>query len=69
MAIVFKKVRWKNLMSTGNDFIELNLDSPGTTLIVGENGAGKCVRKSTSIEVTFDDPDIQKKYNDYLKNK
>jgi DNA repair exonuclease SbcCD ATPase subunit len=41
MALLFQKIRWKNLLSTGNDFIELSLNNPGTTLIVGENGAGK----------------------------
>lgn len=41
MAIAFGKIRWKNLLSTGNDFTELDLSATGTTLIVGENGAGK----------------------------
>ena len=41
MAIFFGKIRWKNLLSTGNSFTELDLSVPGTTLIVGENGAGK----------------------------
>ena len=39
--ISFKTIRWKNFLSTGNIFTELNLSTPGTTLIVGENGAGK----------------------------
>jgi len=39
--ILFKKLRWKNLLSTGNIFTEINLDENNTTLIVGENGAGK----------------------------
>jgi len=39
--IHFKTIRWKNFLSTGNIFTELNLSTPGTTLIVGENGAGK----------------------------
>lgn len=39
--ILFKKIRWKNFLSTGNIFTELNLNSNNTTLIVGENGAGK----------------------------
>jgi len=34
-------VRWKNLLSTGNNFIEIQLDKSPTTLIVGENGSGK----------------------------
>ena len=39
--IIFKYVRWKNFLSTGNNFIEIELDRNSTTLIIGENGAGK----------------------------
>jgi len=39
--IVFKKISWKNMLSTGNAGIEIQLDRQSTTLIVGENGAGK----------------------------
>ena len=39
--INFKYVRWKNFLSTGNQFIEIQLDRNPTTLIIGENGAGK----------------------------
>jgi DNA repair exonuclease SbcCD ATPase subunit len=39
--INFKCVRWKNFLSTGNQFTEIQLDKEPTTLIVGENGAGK----------------------------
>lgn len=39
--IVFKTVRYKNFLSTGNIFTEIKLDANQTTLIVGENGAGK----------------------------
>ena len=39
--IIFKKVRYKNFLSTGNQFIEIQLDRSQSTLVVGENGAGK----------------------------
>ena len=39
--IEFKYVRWKNFLSTGNQFTEIQLDRNNTTLIIGENGAGK----------------------------
>ena len=39
--IIFKKVRYKNFLSTGQQFIEIELDKSPTTLVVGENGAGK----------------------------
>jgi len=39
--IIFKTIRWKNFLSTGNVFTEINLDSNKSNLIVGTNGAGK----------------------------
>tara|TARA_B100001564_G_scaffold260119_1_gene221862 strand:- start:1782 stop:3491 length:1710 start_codon:yes stop_codon:yes gene_type:complete len=39
--IIFKTVRWKNFLSTGNNFTEIKLNNDSTTLIIGENGAGK----------------------------
>jgi DNA repair exonuclease SbcCD ATPase subunit len=39
--ILFKKLRWQNLLSTGNQFTEILLNKSKSTLIVGENGAGK----------------------------
>ena len=41
MAIIFEKIKWKNFLSTGNSFTEIQLDKHPTTLIVGENGSGK----------------------------
>ena len=39
--ILFKTIRWQNMLSTGNQFTEVALDRSKSTLIVGENGAGK----------------------------
>ena len=39
--IIFKTVRYKNFLSTGQQFIEIQLDRAPATLVVGENGAGK----------------------------
>ena len=39
--IHFKYLRWKNFLSTGNTFTEIKLDKAKSTLVVGENGAGK----------------------------
>ncbi len=39
--ICFQKVRWKNFLSTGNQFTEVNLTEHDTNIIVGTNGAGK----------------------------
>ena len=39
--IIFKKIKWKNFLSTGNKFTEINLIEAKTNLIIGNNGAGK----------------------------
>ena len=39
--IIFEKIRWKNFLSTGNVFSEIDLTEGRTNLIVGSNGAGK----------------------------
>ena len=39
--IFFKKIRWKNFLSTGNTFTEVDFTKSNLTLIVGDNGAGK----------------------------
>jgi len=41
MSIQFKVLRWKNFLSTGNIFTEIQLNKTTNTLIIGENGAGK----------------------------
>ena len=39
--IVFETIRWKNFLSTGDQWTEIKLDETTSTLIVGQNGAGK----------------------------
>ena len=39
--IVFKKVKYRNFLSTGNSFTEIDLNKTKSTLIIGQNGAGK----------------------------
>ena len=39
--ILFEKVRWKNFLSTGNQYSEISFKGSATTLIVGVNGSGK----------------------------
>ena len=49
--ILFEKIRWKNFLSTGNQYIELDFQEKSTVLISGNNGAGK----STVLDaLTFD---------------
>jgi len=39
--ITFEKIRWKNFLSTGNQYTEIQFNECATTLIIGTNGAGK----------------------------
>ena len=39
--ILFHKIRWRNFLSTGNHYTEIDFEKTSTTLIVGSNGAGK----------------------------
>ena len=39
--ITFEKIRWRNFLSTGNQFTEINFTQTSSTLVIGSNGAGK----------------------------
>ena len=39
--IYFEKLRWKNFLSTGREFTEIDFRESDATLIIGENGSGK----------------------------
>jgi len=54
--ITFKRIRWKNFLSTGNTFTEIQLDKTDTTLILGENGAGKSTILDALTFVLFNKP-------------
>ena len=54
--IIFKSVKWKNFLSTGNTFTTIYLDKQPTTLIVGDNGAGKSTILDALCFVLFNKP-------------
>jgi DNA repair exonuclease SbcCD ATPase subunit len=54
--ILFKKIKWKNFLSTGNTPIEIELDKASTTLIVGTNGSGKSTLLDALCFVLFNRP-------------
>jgi len=54
--IIFEKIRWKNLLSTGNHFTEVDFTRSPNTLIIGENGAGKSTILDALCFVLFDKP-------------
>ena len=54
--IIFRSVKWKNFLSTGNQFTQIQLDYAPTTLIIGENGAGKSTILDSLCFVLFNKP-------------
>ena len=54
--ICFQKVRWKNFLSTGNQWTEVNLTEYDTNIIVGTNGAGKSTILDALCFVLFNKP-------------
>jgi DNA repair exonuclease SbcCD ATPase subunit len=54
--ITFKKIRWKNFLSTGNLFTEINFQQHHTNLVVGTNGAGKSTMLDALTFVLFNKP-------------
>lgn len=64
--IKFKSINFKNFLSTGNTPTEIILNAHPTTLIVGKNGSGKCLEKTTEIDIKFADENIRKMFEKML---
>ena len=54
--ILFKKIRWRNFLSTGNQFTEIDFQKHHTNLIIGTNGAGKSTVLDALTFVLFNKP-------------
>ena len=54
--IIFQKIKWRNLLSTGNSFTEILLNDTPNALIIGENGAGKSTILDALTFVLFGKP-------------
>ena len=54
--ITFDTLRWKNFLSTGDQWIEMNLNDSPSTLIVGSNGAGKSTMLDALTFALFNKP-------------
>ena len=54
--IRFKTIKWKNFLSTGNNWTQINFENSATTLIIGTNGAGKSTVLDALTFVLFNKP-------------
>jgi len=54
--IIFKKIRYKNFLSTGNQPIEIELGKSPTTLVIGQNGSGKSTLLDALCWALFNKP-------------
>jgi DNA repair exonuclease SbcCD ATPase subunit len=54
--LVFQKIRWKNFLSTGNNWTEVDFQKNHTNLIIGTNGAGKSTILDALTFVLFNKP-------------
>jgi len=54
--LVFQKIKWRNFLSTGNHWTEINFQTNNTNLIVGTNGAGKSTVLDALTFVLFNKP-------------
>jgi DNA repair exonuclease SbcCD ATPase subunit len=54
--ITFEKIRWKNFLSTGDQWTEIQLNKSSTTLVIGTNGAGKSTMLDALCFALFNKP-------------
>ena len=54
--IIFKKIKWKNFLSTGNTFVEIDLRKSQLTLMIGANGSGKSTMLDALCFALFNRP-------------
>ncbi len=54
--ITFKKIKWKNFLSTGNNWTEIDFQQYNTNLIIGTNGAGKSTMLDALTFALFNKP-------------
>ena len=67
--IIFNAIRFRNFLSYGNQWTEIVLDDDKTTLILGQNGSGKCLDGTTSIEVKIDKAQTKNKFDAFMKER
>ena len=54
--LTFKKIKWKNFLSTGDHWTEVNFQDSHTNIVIGTNGAGKSTMLDALTFVLFNKP-------------
>ena len=67
--LIFEKIRYKNFLSTGNIFTEIDFTKHKMNLISGSNGAGKCLRGNTKTKINFKNEEVEKKFIEFMKER
>jgi len=66
-----KRCEFRNIASYGNriQVIDFEKDKSNLYLVLGGNGAGKCLAKETQISVAIDDDKLKNRFIEFIKNK
>lgn len=67
--IHFQNIQWRNFLSYGDYFTEVQLDASKLNLLSATNGIGKCVRASTKVDIDFEDEETRRAFLDYMESK
>lgn len=62
-------IKYKNFLSVGDIFVEIDLCCSQNTLVVGKNGNGKCLHPATKIDIRIKSKETEKKFEDFMKNR
>jgi hypothetical protein len=66
--MLIQKIRWKNLLSYGNNWNEYNFEN-GVDIVFGENGQGKCISRFSKINIKIENEETKKKFEEFLQRK
>lgn len=67
--LIFEKLRYKNFLSTGDVFTEIDFTKNKMNLISGKNGGGKCLRGNTKVDVNFTNDKVKRKFENFMKKR